>query len=90
MAEVGADGTFACGEISADGLPVGEGIPSEDDLFASLNCQKGGLTHACMRALGRVRLRGRQNVAGVRRSPRTALLQAPPVEQTRFARPARP
>ena len=48
MAEVGADGTFACGEISAAGLPVGEGSPSEDDLFASLNCQKGELAHACL------------------------------------------
>jgi len=41
VAEVRADGSFFCGEIRAEGLPVGEGIPSEEDLFASLNCQKG-------------------------------------------------
>lgn len=38
---VGPDGSFYCAEIRASGLPVGEGIPSEDDLFAGLNCQKG-------------------------------------------------
>lgn len=38
---MGADGSFHCGEIRAEGLPVGEGIPSEEDLFASLNCQRG-------------------------------------------------
>ena len=41
VAEVSADGSFFCGEIRAEGLPVGEGIPSEEDLFAALNCQKG-------------------------------------------------
>lgn len=44
VAEVSADGSFFCGEIRAEGLPVGEGIPSEEDLFASLNCQKGELS----------------------------------------------
>lgn len=39
--EVGADGSFFCGDIRAEGLPVGEGIPSEEDLFAGLNCQRG-------------------------------------------------
>ena len=38
---VGPDGSFFCSEIRAEGLPVGEGIPSEEDLFAALNCQKG-------------------------------------------------
>ena len=32
---------FFCSEIKAQGLPVGEGIPTEEDLFASLNCQAG-------------------------------------------------
>ena len=36
----GGDGFF-CSEIKAQGLPVGEGIPTEEDLFASLNCQAG-------------------------------------------------
>jgi hypothetical protein len=35
-----ADGFF-CSDIKAQGLPVGEGIPTEEDLFASLNCQAG-------------------------------------------------
>ena len=35
-----ADGFF-CSEIKAQGLPIGEGIPTEEDLFASLNCQAG-------------------------------------------------
>jgi hypothetical protein len=48
MAEVGADGSFNCGEITAAGLPVGEGIPSEEDLFASLNCQRGALQRRVM------------------------------------------
>ncbi len=39
---MGPDGSFFCTEIRAEGLPVGEGIPSEEDLFAALNCQKGG------------------------------------------------
>ena len=39
-AGVGGDGFF-CSEIKAQGLPVGEGIPTEEDLFASLNCQAG-------------------------------------------------
>lgn len=39
---MGPDGSFFCSEIRAEGLPVGEGIPSEEDLFAALNCQKGG------------------------------------------------
>jgi outer membrane protein assembly factor BamA len=41
-----ADGFF-CNEIKAQGLPVGEGIPTEEDLFASLNCQAG---FTCSRA----------------------------------------
>ena len=36
-----AAGGFFCGEVNAHGLPVGEGIPTEEDLFASLNCQPG-------------------------------------------------
>lgn len=36
-----AAGGFFCGEVTAQGLPVGEGIPTEEDLFASLNCQPG-------------------------------------------------
>ncbi|PSC70609.1 chaperonin 60B2 [Micractinium conductrix] len=47
VAELTADGSLFCSEIRAEGLPVGEGIPLEDDLFASLNCQKG---FACSRA----------------------------------------
>ena len=47
MAELTADGSLFCSEIRAEGLPVGEGIPLEDDLFASLNCQKGALRWAC-------------------------------------------
>ena len=48
-AEDGMDssGGFFCNEISAQGLPVGEGIPTEEDLFASLNCQAG---FTCSRA----------------------------------------
>ena len=38
---------FFCSEIKAQGLPVGEGIPTEEDLFASLNCQAG---FTCSRA----------------------------------------
>jgi len=38
--EGSAEGFF-CSEIKAQGLPVGEGIPTEEDLFASLNCQAG-------------------------------------------------
>ena len=40
-------GGFFCGEVSAQGLPVGEGIPTEEDLFAALNCQPG---FSCSRA----------------------------------------
>lgn len=40
-AVIGPDGSFHCADIRAEGLPVGEGIPSEEDLFAALNCQKG-------------------------------------------------
>lgn len=39
--EVDASGGFYCDEVKAQGLPVGEGIPTEDDLFAALNCQPG-------------------------------------------------
>lgn len=39
--EMDASGGFYCSEIKAQGLPVGEGIPTEDDLFAALNCQPG-------------------------------------------------
>lgn len=42
-----AAGGFFCSEIKAQGLPVGEGIPTEEDLFASLNCQAG---FTCSRA----------------------------------------
>jgi len=45
--EIAAAGGFFCGEVHAQGLPVGEGIPTEEDLFASLNCQPG---FACNRA----------------------------------------
>ena len=38
---------FFCADIKAQGLPVGEGIPTEEDLFASLNCQAG---FTCSRA----------------------------------------
>lgn len=46
-AEIGAGGGFFCSEVHAQGLPAGEGIPTEEDLFASLNCQPG---FACSRA----------------------------------------
>lgn len=46
-AEVGPGGGFFCSEVHAQGLPVGEGIPTEEDLFASLNCQPG---FTCSRA----------------------------------------
>jgi hypothetical protein len=46
-AEVGPGGAFFCDEIRAEGLPAGEGIPTEEDLFAGLNCQPG---FACSRA----------------------------------------
>ncbi|GAB4821994.1 hypothetical protein N2152v2_009040 [Parachlorella kessleri] len=36
-----ASGAFVCGEMVATGLPVGEGIPLQDDLFAGLHCQPG-------------------------------------------------
>lgn len=45
--EIAAAGGFFCGEVTAQGLPVGEGIPTEEDLFASLNCQPG---FSCARA----------------------------------------
>jgi len=32
---------FFCAAVRAEGLPKGEGVPSEDDLFAALNCQPG-------------------------------------------------
>ena len=45
--EIAAAGGFFCGEVTSQGLPVGEGIPTEEDLFASLNCQPG---FSCTRA----------------------------------------
>lgn len=32
---------FTVADLQATGLPVGEGIPTEEDLFAGLHCQKG-------------------------------------------------
>lgn len=36
-----------CGELIAEGLPVGEGIPTKDDLFAGLHCQQGEWVGGC-------------------------------------------
>ncbi|KAK2079279.1 hypothetical protein QBZ16_002970 [Prototheca wickerhamii] len=33
--------TFFCAELEANGLPTGEGIPTQDELFAGLQCQPG-------------------------------------------------
>lgn len=33
--------TFSCAELEANGLPTGEGIPTQDELFAGLQCQPG-------------------------------------------------
>lgn len=33
------EGGFVCDDVVADGLPKGPGIPTEDELFASLRCQ---------------------------------------------------
>ena len=32
---------FYCVVVKAEGLPVGEGVPTEEDLFSALNCQPG-------------------------------------------------
>ena len=40
--------SFFCAEIKAEGLPVGEGIPTEEDLFSSLNCSPGGWREWCL------------------------------------------
>ncbi|BDA41547.1 Protein TOC75, chloroplastic [Coccomyxa sp. Obi] len=34
-------GTFFCADVKANGLPVGPGVPTEEELFAGLNCQPG-------------------------------------------------
>lgn len=39
--EMGPGGSFYCSEIKAEGLPVGEGIPTEEELFAGLACSPG-------------------------------------------------
>ena len=40
-AGVGPADTFTVSEVKAEGLPAGEGIPTEEDLFSALNCTAG-------------------------------------------------
>lgn len=39
--DVDTSNNFFCSDINAQGLPVGKGVPTEDELFAGLKCQPG-------------------------------------------------